>query len=214
MIDELINTNITSNMQNKLQELTDKLYNEGLAKGKQEGEEILAKAKVQADEIVAKAKAEAAAIVAAANKEAEDLKTKVQGDLKMAASQSIAATKKDIETLVVAKMTGAETAKALTSAEFVKEVILSVAKGFNTEEPVDLEVVLPESLKKELEPFVTKELANVLKANVEASFTKKIAGGFTIGPKDGGYFISFTEDTFNALISEYLRPATKKILFG
>ena len=37
-------------MQNKLQELTDKLYNEGLSKGKQEGEEILAKAKVQADD--------------------------------------------------------------------------------------------------------------------------------------------------------------------
>ena len=31
---------------------------------------------------------------------------------------------------------------------------------------------------------------------------------------NGGYFISFTEETFNALISEYLRPATKKILFG
>ena len=201
-------------MQNKLQELTDKLYNEGLSKGKQEGEEILAKAKVQADEIVAKAKAEAAAIVAAANKEAEDLKTKVQGDLKMAAGQSVAATKKDIETLVVAKMTEAEVKKALTSADFVKEVILAVAKGFNTEEPVDLEVVLPESLKKDLESFVSVELAKVLKGGVEASFSKKIAGGFTIGPKDGGYFISFTEETFNALISEYLRPATKKILFG
>ena len=201
-------------MQNKLQELTDKLYNEGLAKGKQEGEEILAKAKVQAEEIVAKAKAEAAAIVAAANKEAEDLKTKVQGDLKMAASQSVAATKKDIETLVVAKMTEGDVKAVLTSAEFVKEVVLAVAKGFNAEEPVDLEVVLPESLKKELEPFVAKELATVLKGGVEASFTKKIAGGFTIGPKDGGYFISFTEETFNALISEYLRPATKKILFG
>lgn len=201
-------------MQNKLQELTDKLYNEGLAKGKQEGEEILAKAKVQAEEIVAKAKTEAAAIIAAANKEAEDLKTKVQGDLKMAASQSVAATKKDIETLVVTKMTAADVTAALTSAEFVKEVIMAVAKGFNTEEPVDLEVVLPEALKKDLEPFVTKEISNVLKGQVEASFTKKIAGGFTIGPKDGGYFISFTEETFNALISEYLRPATKKILFG
>ena len=201
-------------MQNKLQELTDKLYKEGLSKGKQEGEELLAKAKVQAEEIVAKAKAEAAAIVAAANKEAEDLKTKVQGDLKMAASQSVAATKKDIETLVVAKMTEGDVKAALTSAEFVKEVVLAVAKGFNAEEPVDLEVVLPESLKKELEPFVAKELATVLKGGVEASFTKKIAGGFTIGPKDGGYFISFTEETFNALISEYLRPATKKILFG
>ena len=201
-------------MHNKLQELTDKLYNEGLSKGKQEGEEILAKAKIQAEETVAKAKAEADAIVAAARKEAEDLKTKVQGDLKMAAGQRIAATKKDIETLIVTKMTAEETAKALTSAEFVKEVILAVAKGFNTEEPVDLEVVLPEKLKAELEPFVAGELAKTLKGGVEASFTKKIAGGFTIGPKDGGYFISFTEETFNALISEYLRPATKKILFG
>ena len=201
-------------MQNKLQELTDKLYNEGLSKGKQEGEEILAKAKVQADEMIAKAKAEAEAIISAANKEAEALKTKVQGDLKMAAAQSLAATRKDIETLVVTKMTGAETSKALSSAEFVKEVILAVAKGFNTEEPVDLEVVLPESLKTDLEGFITKELASVLKGGVEASFSKKIAGGFTIGPKDGGYFISFTEETFNSLISEYLRPATKKILFG
>ena len=201
-------------MHNKLQELTDKLYNEGLSKGKQEGEEILAKAKVQADEIVAKAKAEAASIVNAANKEAEDLKTKVQGDLKMAAAQSIAATKKDIETLVVAKLTEADVKTALTSAEFVKEVILAVAKGFSTEEAVDLEIVLPESLKKDLEGFVSEELAKALKGGVEASFSKKIAGGFTIGPKDGGYFISFTDETFNALISEYLRPATKKILFG
>ena len=201
-------------MHNKLQELTDKLYNEGLSKGKQEGEEILAKAKVQAEEIIAKAKAEAEAVMAAANKAAEDLKTKVQSDLKMAAAQSIAATKKDIETLVVTKMTAEQTAAALTSAEFVKEVILAVAKSFNTEEPVDLEVVLPEKLKKDLEPFVAAELAKALKGNVEATFTKKVAGGFTIGPKDGGYFISFTEETFNALISEYLRPATKKILFG
>ena len=212
---EIITKNTNNiNMQNKLQELTEKLYAEGLSKGKQEGEEILAKAKVQADEIVAKAHAEAAAIVAAAKKDAEDLKTKVESDVKMAASQSVAATKKDIETLVVAKMTEAEVKNALTSADFVKEVILAVAKGFNTEEPVDLEVVLPEALKKDLEGFVAKELANALKGNVEASFSKKVAGGFTIGPKDGGYFISFTDETFNALISEYLRPATKKLLFG
>jgi V/A-type H+-transporting ATPase subunit E len=201
-------------MQNKLQELTDKLYNEGLSKGIQEGAEILAKAKVQADEIIAKAKAEAAAIVAAANKEAEDLKTKVQGDLKMAGAQSVAATKKDIENLVVAKLTESDVKAALTSSEFVKEVILAVAKGFSTEEAVDLEIVLPESLKNDLEGFISKELSNALKGGVEASFSKKIAGGFTIGPKDGGYFISFTDETFNALISEYLRPATKKILFG
>ena len=76
------------------------------------------------------------------------------------------------------------------------------------------EAVLPESMKKELAPFVTKELSKILKAEVSATFSKKISGGFTIGPKDGGYFLSFTDETFKELISEYLRPATRELLFG
>lgn len=201
-------------MQNKLQELTDRLYNEGLSKGKQEGEELLAKAKVQADEIIAKAQAEAAQIVAAAQKQAEELKTKTASDIKMASNQSLAATKKDIETLVVGKMTNDAVKKALSSAEYIKGLIKEVAAKFTTDGPVDIALILPESLRKELEPFVTKELGNILNAGVEASFSKKINGGFQIGPKNGGYFVSFTDETFNQLISEYLRPATKKLLFG
>ena len=201
-------------MQNKLQELTDKLYNEGLSKGKQEGEAILENAKKEAEAIIANANKEAEAIIAKAQRESEDLKTKVTGDLKMAATQSVSATRQDIESLIVAKMTEKDIKSALTSSEFVKEIITAVAKGFNAEETTDLEVVLPESLRKELEPFVTSELTQILDAGVSATFSKKISGGFNIGPKDGGYFISFTEETFRELISEYLRPATRKILFG
>ena len=58
------------------------------------------------------------------------------------------------------------------------------------------------------------ELAGALKGGISASFSKKVSGGFNIGPKDGSYFISFTDETFRSLISEYLRPATRKILFG
>ena len=201
-------------MQNKLQELTDKLYNEGLSKGKQEGEELLAKAKVQAEEMVAKAEAEAAQIVAAAQKQADEIKSKVASDIRMASSQSLAATRKDIESLIVGKMAGEPVKKSLASADFVKEIIKAVAEKFTTEGPVDLALVLPENLQKDLEPFVNTELAKMLNAGVEASFSKKISGGFKIGPKEGGYFVSFTDETFDQLISEYLRPATKKILFG
>ena len=201
-------------MQNKLQELTDKLYNEGLSKGKQEGEEILAKAKAQAEEIIAKAQAEAAQILAAAQKQSEEIKTKTASDVKMAANQSIAATRKDIETLIVGKMTDEAVKKALSTPDFIKEIIKAVAEKFTTDGPVELALILPESLKKDLEPFVTKELATILNAGVEASFSKKVSGGFKIGPKEGSYFISFTEETFNQLISEYLRPTTKKLLFG
>lgn len=201
-------------MQNKLQELTDKLYNEGLSKGKQEGEELLAKAKAQVDDMLAKAQAEAAQIIAAAQKQAEEIKTKTASDIKMASSQSIAATKKDIETLIVGKMTNEAVKKTLSSADFIKDLIKTVAEKFTTDGPVDLNLVLPEALKNDLEPFATKELAKILGAGVQATFSKKVAGGFQIGPKDEGWFVSFTEETFSQLISEYLRPATKKLLFG
>ena len=201
-------------MQNKLQELTDKLYNEGLSKGKEEGEALLAKARKEAAEIVAAAEKEAAEIKSKAEKDAEDYRIKVTGDLKMAASQSIQATRKDIENLIVAKMDSAAVEKALGEEAFVKEIVKAVAEKFNAEEAVDLDIVLPESLKASLEPFVKNELSAILKGQVNASFSKKISGGFTIGPKDGGYFISFTDETFKELISEYLRPATRKLLFG
>ena len=201
-------------MENKLQELTDKLYKEGLSKGKEEGEAILAKANEKASEIIEDAKKQAESILRKAQKDAEDYKTKVEGDVKMAAVQSLQATRKDIENLMVGKMTDKQVASVLSSADFVKEVIKAVAEKFNAEEAVDLNVVLPESLKKELEPFVSGELAGVLKGGVSAEFSKKVAGGFTIGPKDGSYFISLTDETFKSLIGDYLRPATRRILFG
>ena len=203
-------------MQNKLQELTDKLYNEGLSKGKQEGEAILNEAKAKAGEIIAQAKAEAAKILSDAGKEAEEMKSKVTGDLKMAAAQSISAARQEIENLLIGKVADKDIDAALSSADFVKQIITVVAKAFDpaSSEPADLSVVLPESLKKEVEPFLRKELASALGSKTEVSFSKKISGGFTIGPKGEGWFVSFTDETFRELISAYLRPATKKILFG
>jgi len=201
-------------MENKLQELTDKLYKEGLSKGKEEGEAILAKANEKAAQIIDAARKEAESIINQARKDAKEYQTKVEGDVKLAATQSIQTTKSDIENLLVSKMTDAEVSSALTSADFVKGVLKAVAEKFSADKAVDLDVVLPESLKSQLEPFVNGELAKTLKKGISASFSKKVNGGFTIGPKDGSYFISLTDETFKSLIGEYLRPATKKILFG
>ena len=198
----------------KLQELTRKLYDEGLAKGKEEGQAMLEKAAAEADSIVKKAQEEAEAILEKARKEAQDYKTKVEGDVKMAAGQSVQATRTAIENLVIAKIADKPVGKVLSSEEFTKGIITAVAQKFSAEEPADLSLILPESLKAGLEPFLKGELADLLGKGVEASFSKKMSGGFKIGPKDGGYFISLTDETFRELIGEYMRPATKKLLFG
>ena len=201
-------------MNDKLQQLTDKLYNEGLSKVKQEGEAILAEAKKKAEAIVAQANRQAEEIIGKAKADAEDYRHKIESDVKMASAQSLQATKKDIENLLVAKIAAEPVKASLADGAFLKEIIKEVAKKFSTENPEDLALVLPEKLQKELEPFVTGELAKTLGKEVKVSFSKKITGGLTIGPADGSYFVSLTDETFSELIGEYLRPATKKLLFG
>ena len=115
---------------------------------------------------------------------------------------------------MVSKISDEQVSKALSSADFLKEIIKTVAEKFSTQESADLQMVLPASLQDQVEPFIKNELAKAVKGNIKADFSKKIAGGFTIGPKDGGYFISLTDDSFKELIGEYLRPVTKKLLFG
>ena len=199
---------------NKLQELTDKLYNDGLSKGREEGARILEEARKQAEDIIADARKQAESIVAEAHRQADDYSQKVTSDLKMAGAKSLQATKKDIEDLIIGKFAGDEVGKCLSSADFVKEFLEAIAEKFNPDDTSDLSVVLPASLQDELEPFVKGQLSKVLGKGVSASFSKKLSGGFTIGPKDGGYFIDMTDGTFKELISEYLRPVTKSLLFG
>lgn len=198
-------------MQNKLQELTDQLYNEGLAKGREEGERLLEEARAEASRTVADANRKAEEIIAAAEKKADDLRSKAEADVRMASAQALQATRKCIEDLIVTK---AASQTATSDPEFLKEIIRSVAGSFSASEGTDIALVLPESLQAKLEPWVKGELAKTLSSPVEVSFSRKFSGGFTIGPADGSYYISFTDKTFNELIAEYLRPVTRKLLFG
>lgn len=201
-------------MSNKLQELTEKLYNEGLSKGKEEGEQLLARARSEADGILAAARKEAEEIVADARKQAEDLRDKTASDVKMASAQCLQATKKDIEDLLVGAISADSVNKSLSDPEFLKKIITAVAERFSATESADLALVLPASLQQELEPWVAGALAKALGNAPKAEFSKKVGGGFSIGPRDGSWFVSLTDETFRELIAEYLRPVTRKLLFG
>lgn len=198
---------------NKLQELTEQLYAEGLAKGKQQGEQILADAKAQAEDIIAQAKAQAEKILAEAQAKAKDLEAKSRSDVKMASAQVLDVTRNEIQNAILARSVDAGVAKALGNEDFVKEVIMAVAKAFNAQQSCDLSIVLPESLK-DLSAYVQNEVSKAIGTSLEVKLGKNIKGGLNIGPKDGGYYISLSDETFSSLIREYLRPATRKILFG
>ena len=203
-------------MQDKLQELMDKLYNEGLSKGRKDADELVAKAAREAEEIISDAKAKAAKIVSKAEQEADDIKSRIANDIKMASAQSITATKQSIENLVVANALNANVGKAMSDTDFVKSLLTTVVKAFNASnaESVPLEVILPSSMQKELQSAFATEIYDNLAKGSEVKFAKGMSEGFKIGPKDGGFVIGFTADDFNALLGSYLRPSTRKLLFG
>jgi len=203
-------------MQNKLQELTDKLYNEGLSKGKQEAEDLLAKARAEAASIIEKAKAEAVAIVAEAEKNAQGVKSMAAGDVQMASKQTVSAVKQVVENAVIAKVVNAPVAASFSDPAFVKNLIETVVKAFDAANPesVALDVIIPESMKAEIDKSLAGEVSSVLSKGVEIKSVKGLSNGFKIGPKDGGFVLNFTADEFSTMIGEYLRPATRKILFS
>lgn len=203
-------------MQNKLQELTDKLYNEGLSKGKKEAETLKATAAKESERIIAEARKEAEKIVEKARKEAEELKTRVENDIRMASSQTISAVKQRIENIIITKSVSADVKNSLEDPELIRSLVTTVAKAFNAADaaPAGLEAVLPASMQKNLQDYFGKNAAEAMDKGIDVTFSRQIQGGFKIGPKNGGYMISFAEGDFENILTEYLRPTARKLLFG
>lgn len=203
-------------MQNKLQELTDKLYNEGLSKGKQEAEEMVAKAKKDAAAILADARAESDKIVSAAQKDALDIKQKMETEIKMAFRQTITTLKNQIKNTLISNSINKPVTAVADNTSFLKELIMSAISAFNPKgsDMVSLSLLLPENKRIELESFFKSEATKQIKDSVEIKFDNKIQNGFKIGPAKEGYHISFTDKDLQHLFSEFLKPKTREFLFN
>ena len=171
---------------------------------------LLAKAREEASRIIAEAKEKAEEILADAGKQAEDLKTRTEGDVKMASTQALSALRQQISNMVEARAVGSKVNDALADKAFVGKLIAFKADG----SAASLDVILPEDMKSGLQDFLAKNIDKELAGSLSFGFSDDFAGGFRIAPKDGGYYLDFTDESFRDLLGEYLRPATAKILFG
>jgi len=88
-------------MQNKLAELTEKLYGEGLEKGRSEAETLVANAQSEAKAIVGKARREADALLAAAQKDADTVKETTAKEVAQAGKNTLNAVKQELENLLL-----------------------------------------------------------------------------------------------------------------
>ncbi|MDK2977585.1 MAG: V/A-type H+/Na+-transporting ATPase subunit [Bacteroidales bacterium] len=202
-------------MENKLQELTQKLYNEGVEKANEEADKIIKEAKAEADKIKKNAEKEAKGIIEEAEQKSEEIRKNVQAELELASKQTVRKVKQQITDLITSKVIDEPVKKAFDDEKFVKEIIETIIKNWDPQkkESVSLSVLLPEKLEKEFEKYFKTKTGKELNAKLELSFSDAVKGGFKIGPADNSYKISFTEEDFINFFKSYLRPKTGEMLF-
>ena len=196
-------------MNTKIQELTDKIYREGVEKGNEEAGRIIAAAQSQKQSMISEAEAEAKRIIAEAEKQASELKKNTEAELKLFAAQSVEALKSEVANLITGDVVSANVKAAMADKAFMQQVILTLAKSWASQEALTIQSSEADALARYFESNAKALLNQGVKI-------EKVAGkstSFTILPADGSYKVTFGEEEFVAFFKDFLRPQLVEMLF-
>ncbi|WP_459189653.1 hypothetical protein ACGE0T_06160 [Parabacteroides sp. APC149_11_2_Y6] len=196
-------------MDTKIQELTDKIYKEGVEKGNEEAQRIIADANAQKQAIVSEAETEAKRIVAEAQKQASELKKNTEAELKLFAAQSVEALKSEVVNLITGKITSSNVKAVVSDSVFMQKIVLEMAKEWAKKEAITIQTADAEALTK----YFEANAKALLNAGVKIEKVNGKDASFTIMPADGSYKVSFGEEEFVAFFKEFLRPQLVEMLF-
>ena len=196
-------------MENKIQELTEKIYAEGVEKGNAEALRLVEEAKAQAAEILKKAEEESAALVAAAEKKAAELDANTRSEIALYGAQSVGALKSEVANIVTDSVVKAAVKEAL-AGDTMKMLIVKIAERWSANEAI----VISTAEAEELKAFFAAKAKALLDKGVEIRQVNGLKTSFSIAPADGSYKVNFGEGEFEAYFKAFLRPQMVELLFS
>ncbi len=201
-------------MENKIRQLTDKLYEEGLIKGKNEAEKLLSDAKAQADKIVADAQAQSDAILAKAASRDQELSQTTLKDVQIAAQRIIAQTKESVINTLSAVAVSGELQSEFSNSSFVGSLVSEIVENWSKQNPsAAITLTVPENKREEFDKFIAAKTFENLKAELTIKSDSRVLSGFRIASSDSGFYVSFSDEQFNNFFKEYLRERISEIVF-
>lgn len=201
-------------MQNKIQEITEKIYQEGISKGNAEAETIISDARKEADNIISEAKKEADSLLKEAKKKSEEIISNGKSELRLSSKQALNALKQQITDLINGEIIHSAVSSAFDDKQFIQKIIEQAVKNWNINaENPEITVLLPGNEEKKLVDQFIKSVKKMLDKGIEIKADGNIKTGFQISPRDGSYKISFTGDDFTNFLKQYLRPKLIELLF-
>jgi V/A-type H+-transporting ATPase subunit E len=196
-------------MENKIQELTEKLLKDGVEKGNAEAEKIIAAANEKAAQIVADAKAQSEEIEAAAQKNVQGMEENMKSEVKMYAAQALNALKSEIADVVGEKIVKETAAEMAGDKDFMNEFMLKLAEKWGAQEDIVISTEDTQSLKA----LFAKKAKALLDKGVEIKEVNGKKAQFTIAPADGSYKVNFGQAEFEEYFKNFLRPQLVEMIF-
>ena len=195
-------------MENKIQELTDKIYREGVEKGNEEAQRLVSNARDEAAKILEDARKEADAIVAAARKAAAETTENTKSELKLFAGQAVNAFKSEITSLLTNQVVSKAVKDFVGDKDYLNKFIVSLAGQWVANEPIVISTTDAEGLKK----YFAANAKDVLDKGVKIEQVNGNKTLFTISPADGSYKVNFGEEEFENYFKDFLRPQLVEML--
>ncbi|TRX60670.1 V-type ATP synthase subunit E [Fulvivirga sp. M361] len=193
-----------------LDQLTDKIYHEGVEKANLKADEILREAESQKQKIIHEARLEAERMIASAKK-ASLVETKsAESEIRLKGKQLISDLKSEIVRLLRLKVIDSNVQASFSDQAFLQSLILEIVSYWKSDE--ELELILPEKLRGKVDKAFEKNIVEQIDG-ITISFNKQIANGFRISRQSDTYDITFSEDDFIELFSGYLKEKTRTFLF-
>lgn len=196
-------------MNNKIQELTDIIYNEGVAKGQAQADQIIAQANDQAAKIVADAQKQADSLLAAARKEAADNAENVQKELRLHAAQAVEALKSEIATVVTDKIVQDSVKGFTADQKAFNEFMLRIAQEWGKNQQIEIKAQDADALTR----YFNANAKALLDKGVKITQVNGQPAEFSIQPADGSYKVNFGTEEFMNWFKSMLRPQLAQTLF-
>ena len=196
-------------MENKIQELTDKIYREGVAKGNEEAQRLVSNAREEAAKILEDARKEAEAIVTAARNTATETAENTQAEIKLFAGQAVNALKTEVASLLTNQVVTDAVKGFVADKDYLNKFIVSLATQWVANEEIVISTSDAEGLKK----YFAANAKSLLDKGVKVEQVNGNKTLFSISPADGSYKVNFGEEEFENYFKDFLRPQLVEMLF-
>ena len=193
----------------KIQELTEKIFREGVEKGQAEAAVIVEKAKAEAEQIIAEAKRKAVEIESQAKKSAAETENNTKNELKLYTAQSLSALKSEVVNILTATSVAKAVDTLVADKDFLCKFTVALASKWVENEPIVIESADADALKD----YFAKQAKSVLDKGVTIEKVNGRNALFTIQPEDGSYKVTFGKEEFEDYFKSFLRPQLVQMLF-